>query len=123
MRWAPSCRRILTERKIDATGWFIIGVAIGFMGGAMDNLWWGLAWSQAYLSDSTEVWLFVNGVFSNIPFRQIAGIAAAYCHIRSKLAYSSDGSPVDQVGRLNTRLLFWMCLGCVYVTGLWIYKV
>lgn len=59
----------------------ILGIAVGFLGGAFDNLYWGAAWSSSYLGLPVKGWLFEHGVLFNIPFRQIAGLTAAILHL------------------------------------------
>lgn len=59
----------------------IAGVAIGFIGGFMDNLYWGITWSLDYVSHPTKSWWFEHGVWSNTVFRQGLGITAAWLHL------------------------------------------
>lgn len=63
--------------------WFILGVVISFIGQAGDNFYWGIAWTCEALGLSVAEDWFKHGVLSNIPFRQIAGAAGAYCHLRA----------------------------------------
>lgn len=65
--------------------WFILGVFIAFVGQVFDNSYWLVAWTFDYFNESAAItqWLFENGLIVNIPFRQIVGIVAAYCHIKA----------------------------------------
>ena len=90
----------------DASQWFILGVAIGFAGSVFDNLYWGIAWLSNYLAwESWPQW-FACGVYSNVVFRQTAGLVAAYCHIRSAIEYSNrhSGTVCRQVMLLSVVL-------------------
>lgn len=89
--WFHGAFEAARKRNRNATDWFMLGVAIGFVGGCVDNGYWGLAWMASYLElESTQVW-FNYGVFSNIPFRQVPGVLAAYCHVRSAIEFSGHG--------------------------------
>ena len=85
VHWGPSAWRSWNVKAIhrDASQWLILGVAIGFLGGILDNIYWGIAWSSAYAQHPSRDFWFANGVWPNIPFRQISGAYAAYCHLRS----------------------------------------
>ena len=81
--------------------WFIIGVVIAFSGAVVDNGYWGAAWTAEYLqSEEAANWLFDNGMYSNIVFRQGFGTVAAYCHIRAAYDYADKS-----VGRFNADQL------------------
>ncbi|MGJ8677236.1 MAG: hypothetical protein ACSHX0_06945 [Akkermansiaceae bacterium] len=89
--WKAFVRSLKTPSK-ERTGqqWLILGVASSFIGGFCDNLWWGSAWGRYYLQHDSWNWWFSNGVYANIPFRQMAGIIAAYCHIRSGFVHEGN---------------------------------
>lgn len=72
-----------------AEQWFILGVAIGFAGGALDNLYWAIPWTIEYmhLMPNSSNFLFDWGALPNIFFRQIAGIIASFCHLQSYYAF------------------------------------
>ena len=86
--WGKTAFRLKIGRtKLNSTQWFVLGVTVGFLGSVIDNIYWGIAWGAEFLGhDSASFW-FSNGVYSNIPFRQIAGTIAAYCHIKSAVTY------------------------------------
>jgi len=94
----------------DSVGWFILGVTLGFIGACCDNLYWGIAWGASFLNHSTEAAWFDAGVYSNIPFRQSLGIAAAFCHIKS--AEKMLG------GKFRAILLFTVWAGLAFVAVL-----
>lgn len=82
--WAKPAWRAITSSRVKRsdTQWLVLGIFISFLGGVLDNAYWGLAWSSDYFGLPTKENLFQYGVVSNIPFRQIAGLAAACCHVR-----------------------------------------
>lgn len=61
--------------------WFIIGIVVGFAGDLMDNIYWMVGWSEGYLKQSMDNPYLYNGVYSNIVWRQGAGIVSAMCHL------------------------------------------
>lgn len=83
--WGPTAWRALrnTTEVMTGTCWFILGVAAGFLGSLVDNIYWGMAWTASFVHHPWKDWFFEQGVWSNIPFRQTAGIIAAYCHLRA----------------------------------------
>lgn len=87
--WYKPAMLILKNKNTfkSAESWFIVGVFFGFAGESLDNLYWTITWAMSYLDHPYTKDLQKYGVFANIPFRQILGIAAAYCHIRSAYVY------------------------------------
>lgn len=67
--------------KLTGTQLLISGIAVGFAGSFFDNLYWGLAWLAEFTDSDYKNTLFGNGVYSNVPFRQTAGIVAAGLHL------------------------------------------
>ena len=61
--------------------WLILGVWIAFAGSIVDNAFWGAAWTSEYLGLPFTETLFLNGVYFNIPARQMAGAMGGYCHL------------------------------------------
>lgn len=59
----------------------VMGISIGFLGAFFDNAYWGLAWASDFFKLDNRDTLFEFGAWSNIPFRQVAGIAAATLHL------------------------------------------
>ena len=68
-------------RPVTDTDFLVAGIVVGFIGAAFDNIYWGIAWTSAFLDLPTESFWFSNGVWANIPFRQLSGIAAAIFHL------------------------------------------
>lgn len=88
--WGPKALSIARiGHPVRSADWFIIGVTIGFVGQFFDNLYWAIPWSLSYIeSQHTDLFMF-NGVWFNIPSRQLCGIIAAYCHIKSYILHVS----------------------------------
>ena len=84
-------KRLLTGHRITDTQLLIAGITIGFVGSFLDNIYWGLAWSAAFFELPQERFLFRNGVFANIPFRQGAGVLAASLHLIAAMRHSPGG--------------------------------
>jgi hypothetical protein len=99
--------------------WFIIGVTVAFFGDSVDNLYWGIAWSIefVYPPDYENAW-FALGALPNIVFRQLAGMYAAYCHMR---AYYHD----DKLGLSRIKLWYVtsILLGGIYVAILNLFHI
>ena len=74
-----------------STQWFILGVAVAFMGSVVDNGYWGLAWTAHTMDHPQKMNLFASGVYFNIPFRQLAGAYAAYCHLKAYTTVEAEG--------------------------------
>jgi len=87
--WFDSAKKAFYERHKTEMHWLILGVFFSFIGSMVDNTYWGLAWSASYLDDPAKEALFHNGVYSNLPFRQITTLVAAYCHVRAAVATQS----------------------------------
>lgn len=83
---------LFDDRPMISTDWLILGIVIGFTGSFFDNLYWGLAWSASYLEAPAKDSLFRSGVYPNIPFRQLTGVLAGYCHLRGILSHKSRGA-------------------------------
>lgn len=89
-------KALFTQNK-SAVQWFAMGIFIGFLGSVLDNVYWSIPWSLDYLNNDNASYFFQRGAYFNIFFRQIAGIAAGYCHIRCALSY--NGNEVSEVER------------------------
>lgn len=90
--------------------YLITGITIGFVGSAFDNLYWGAAWTASFLRWESKDLLFALGVYSNIPFRQAAGMIAAYYHIVG--SYSSIKERHKVIALLNIT----NAIVCILVT-------
>jgi hypothetical protein len=116
--WFPSARRAVKTDNPQAQDWFIVGVVAGFIGSALDNIYWFFPWSAAFLDHPAFVTLTNLGVFFNIFFRQGLGIVAAYCHL--KAAEKTDSLKMKLV---NNLLLASNLLGLSYTVFLILTKV
>jgi len=96
--WLPSARAAWSREQKTGQDWFILGVAIGFCGAILDNLYWFIPWTASYIEHHATSQLINTGVFFNIVFRQGLGIAAAYCHL--KAAELTEGSNIKLVNSL-----------------------
>jgi len=107
-------KSLLQGRIPAANSLLILGITVSFLGGILDNTYWWIAWaSQLFDLPSKEYW-FANGVYSNVPFRQGAGILAAVLHIYA--AYGEKFSkPLKIVGWVT--LLMGTLLAWVYYSG------
>ena len=112
--WGPVAWASLRRNGMDARAWFIVGVAFGFAGETMDNLYWSAPWTAAFLDHPSFPALTEAGVFPNIIFRQGLGCFAAYCHLR---AASQSELPSHYPG-LGRRYMFanWI-LAVTFVAG------
>lgn len=113
----------LQEKQRSATQWFAIGITIGFLGSTFDNLYWSIPWSASFLQHSLTGVLVENGVYFNIPFRQLCGIAAAYCHIRCAIDYRNGRQDKVQVRGLNQLLLGSLLAGVLISIALTVWKL
>ena len=100
--WGKSSIKALKARRKTATDWLILGIVVSFVGSSLDNIYWGIAWGSDLLGLKSGAAWFRNGVYTNIPFRQTAGIIAAFCHLRGAISWSSKGSPDGLVNRIIT---------------------
>lgn len=107
-RWGVPALAAFQKVKRSAEDWFIIGVAAGFCGAVLDNLYWAIPWTLDYMDHpSSGAWMS-SGVYFNIFFRQGLGIYAGYCHVKaSEVALSSKDR------WLNRLMAGAVCLGVV----------
>lgn len=120
LMWGKEVKSVFKKPNKNYTPhhWFIIGVFIGFSGEFFDNVYWGVAWCSEYLKlPGARTW-FKNGVYVNIPFRQIMGTVAAYCHVRSALAYGVQYRGLNNLEDLKRYLHTSITLGILFVLGL-----
>ncbi len=112
VHWGKDAWEAFKVSPAERTGvnWLILGVAVGFLGSVLDNAYWGLAWSAEYMQHPSKEFWFANGVWPNIPFRQCAGVYAAYCHMRSY--YVSRKTDNTKLSRI---VLASFAVGVVYV--------
>lgn len=63
--------------------WLIIGVCISFLGIVLDNLFWTMILSVRYYSNDLHLDVIQMALYYNVFVRQLFGICAAYCHLKS----------------------------------------
>lgn len=83
--WGPAAKAAWHAHVKSADQWFILGVAVGFIGAALDNLYWAMPWTASYLEHPSQHVLVASGVFANVVCRQALGIVAAYCHLKAAM--------------------------------------
>lgn len=114
--FSEAWKSVRTRIKRKSIEWFALGIVIGFAGSVLDNLFWSIPWTCHYLGLTITSSLIEVGPVFNIPFRQIAGTAAAYCHVRS--AYEQFSASRQQVRWLNYVLVASLMVGIAMSIGL-----
>lgn len=110
-----------TDDKITPQmGWIICGITIGFLGNAVDNLYWLIPWTSHYLEMPFTTNLIEFGVFPNIIFRQLMTTIAAYCHIRAFIAPTLGAS--RKTRRITKICLLSIAFGQLYSVIVWLIK-
>lgn len=81
-RMRVAVRHILgKEQVVSETDFLVTGIVIAFVGAILDNSFWFVAWTAAFVDLPIKDDLFAYGVWANIPFRQTMGIVAALFHL------------------------------------------
>lgn len=84
--WGRAAVQAFRDGELTAHQWFLVGVAVGFAGSVLDNVYWSIPWFSSYLDLAATPDLMAAGVYFNIFNRQLIGIGAAYCHLRAARA-------------------------------------
>ena len=117
-------RALYAEQKT-AIQWLGLGILVGFIGSTFDNIYWSIPWALDYtVGDAATAtdYFFQKGAYFNIYARQIALVAAGYCHLRSLIAYK-DGKPIElEKNQLHAGLVASFAGGLVLATGLFLIK-
>jgi len=109
--WLPAARAALKADSRDAHQWFILGVVGGFLGSAIDNLYWFMPWTASFMGETAIFSQLTDfGVYFNVFFRQGLGIFAAYCHIKA-----AEMSSIKQVQIINRLMVAAYFIGISYV--------
>ena len=109
--WLPAARAALKADNRDAHQWFILGVVGGFLGAAIDNLYWFMPWTASFMGETAIFSQLTDfGVYFNVFFRQGLGIFAAYCHIKA-----AEMSSIKQVQIINRLMVAAYFIGISYV--------
>ena len=98
-----------------SSDWLVLGITIGFAGKFADNIYWSLAWT-AYRQGNAKWWL-EHGQCFNIWFRQLATIAAAYCHIQALHAGKARITRRELIGCLLLGVVLYGFVTCSIVYG------
>lgn len=87
--WGPPAWCAIRSGHMTAQGWFVVGVASGFLGALLDNAYWAIPWTCSFLQlESTDAWM-ARGVYFNVFSRQALGTFAAYCHLKAAEEHES----------------------------------
>lgn len=70
--------------------WIVIGTLFFFLGHCCDILYWSFPWSADFIGHPARNWLFDNGLYANVVFRQGAGVASVFCHYRAAAATANQ---------------------------------
>ena len=121
VHWGPEAWKAFLKNRKQRTAqeWLILGIAVGFLGSVLDNGYWGLAWSSHFIDHHSETTntLFHRGVYFNIPFRQLSGCYAGYCHL-----FSYFQNRKSHTLRVRMVVLCTSLLGVIYVSALALWK-
>lgn len=108
--WGVEAIKAIVSGSPSPQTWLIIGIAFGFMGSLVDNLYWGVAWHLSYIGSPYVTWWFDHGSISNVFFRQLTGILSGLCHVMSAYALSRGSEAIKM-----TRLMaLCIALGAIY---------
>lgn len=122
--WYPHLTKLIRGHRVSLT-WFGAGVFVSFFGQVADNLYWLLAWSALFIEHPIHKWLFFNGVYLNIPFRQGCGIASAYLHICGLYAMVIElgGEPDNgRFKKLHMKIALSFAVSGLLVVGLFLLR-
>lgn len=121
--WLPFFSQFVKGHKSSLT-WLGAGIFIGIAGQWFDNAWWGAAWGTRYAGAPVWVWLFDNGVYSNVPFRQTAGLVGVYCHARAIYEYLNEkevGSGDNGIGEMHKHIKRAFFISTIITSALFLY--
>ena len=111
-KWVPAGIKLVYEPLITSAGWITLGVILKFFFDILDSGYWFGAWGADFLRFEIAQTLFKNGVYANIPFRQMGLIIAAYCHLRAFYEmYESESTMVNK--KIKKDLYISILLGIV----------
>lgn len=111
--WFPDSWTSLWSKQKTALQWFVLGVALGFMGNVVDNIYWGIARTAHYLKAKSAPDWFESGVYFNIVFRQFLTMLAAYCHAHAVFSFDAEKAG-RKVKKLNFYTILFLLLGVIY---------
>lgn len=115
--WWPEARAAWVKPSKERTpsDWLILGIVWSFAGSILDNLYWAAAWFSRLMELGVADGLFFNGVYANIPFRQMPLIIASMLHTLGAVAQKSN--PVVRARAFRRfKLMVWHSAGAFVVT-------
>lgn len=110
--WSSEAKKFLDGERAP---WAWVGAAIflHFLSSFVDNFYWGVAWSNAFIESKYTEFMFANGVFSNIPFRQIGVAASGFCYLRAGYLFQKK-----HMSGIYHRMFSSILIGIIYVLAL-----
>lgn len=81
--WGPAAKLAWRAPSKTADQWFILGVALGFIGASIDSLYWSGYWTADYLRHDSAATFARFGLYANLVARQGLGMVAAFCHLKA----------------------------------------
>lgn len=115
--WYPAFLVAWSAKKKTTHQRLIIGVFISFAGSYVDNLYWGIAWSAAFLELPAQVFLFKYGVLPNIPFRQAPLlIASAFHTLASRLHGLDEEAENRELAVFRSQAFQSIAAGVVFIS-------
>lgn len=107
-RWGKPAWAAFKSRKLDSTEWFVIGVFIAFLGYVLDSLYWCIPLALSIFGIQHSCAAMQELLVYNLMFRQVAGLASAYCHLKAADLSSSRSSRLT-----NTVVAFSYLTVCI----------
>jgi len=121
VHWGQSAANAITsDKKLTSEQWLILGVVIAFIGQTLDNTYWLITWTAHYFDNASPLsdFLFEHGTLVNIPFRQICGIVAAYCHV-----YAAVQLDKTKTYKFKSYILLASAAGLAFSAAMVFFKV
>jgi len=94
--------------------WMIVGVTVSFVSKFADNGYWAVPWSLSYVEHPDFLRWFNLGVYFNVVDRQLFGVTAAMCHLKSIYLMRAKKTGI-KTNPMRWLLVWSTCVGLVYV--------
>lgn len=88
--WFPEAITACRAKAKTPSQWLVLGIVVAFLGSILDNVYWGIAWTAALFELPFKKWMFHNGVFANVPFRQLPLVIASMLHALGAVVHTHD---------------------------------
>ena len=122
--WLPEALTAYRSKTKTPSQWLVLGIVVSFVGSIVDNTYWGVAWTAAFFDHPAQVWLFHNGVFSNVPFRQIPLVAASMLHALGAVVHTQDPEIKNkEMSRFKAGIWFSLAAGLLTYLVLLFFKM